>query len=360
MQQPYGVRTVLKSRAIVAVLAITLGLLAPATAGGSSASTVVVSPANMQGWSFFLESGSTGTGTLVTGPGSPPLGFGSARLTTPNSSDGMVLGKAAYQGVRLADITTLQYSTYRTAGGLAQAISLQFNIDNDLTDNDTGWKGRLVFEPYYTETVLTGQWQTWNAMTQGRWWATAFPMNSKCNINNPCTWAGVLNEFPNAGIHAVFGAVLLKAGSGWSGFDGNVDALTIGVKSGNSEVVTTYDFEPVSLIDIKPGSFPNSINPAGKGVIPVAILSVPAASFAPVTAVDRATLTFGATGGELSFTGRCDDAAGDLNGDGTPDLVCYFDTQKTGFTAASTTGTLKGKTTSGHPFAGTDSVRIVP
>jgi hypothetical protein len=52
----------------------------------------------------------------------------------------------------------------------------------------------------------------------------------------------VLSYFPNAGIHSAFGAVLFKAGSGWlAGFDGNVDAFTIGV--GGSD--TTYDFEPV-------------------------------------------------------------------------------------------------------------------
>jgi hypothetical protein len=111
-------------------------------------------------------------------------------------------------------------------------------------------------------------------------------------------------------------------------------------------------------IDIKPGSFPNSINPDSKGVIPVAILSQP--GFNPVTDVDQTTLKFGATGDESSFTGRCDSTVGDLNSDGTPDLVCYFETQKTGFTSGSTTGTLKGRTQDGDPFQGTDSVRIVP
>lgn len=44
---------------------------------------------------------------------------------------------------------------------------------------------------------------------------------------------------PNAGIHATFGAVSLKAGSNWNGFEGNADALTIGVNGAD----TTYDFE---------------------------------------------------------------------------------------------------------------------
>ncbi len=148
---------------------------------------------------------------------------------------------------------------------------------------------------------------------------------------------------------------MFKAGSGWQSFDGNADAFTTGV--GGSE--TTYDFEPFPniRIDIKPGGFPNSINLKSKGVIPVAILSEP--GFAPVTDVNRSTLTFGATGSEPSFTGRCDATVGDLNGDGTPALVCYFDTEKTNFTSSSTTGTLRGQTTGEIPPEGTDSVRIV-
>jgi hypothetical protein len=90
----------------------------------------------------------------------------------------------------------------------------------------------------------------------------------------------------------------------------------------------------------------------------VAIRSQP--GFNPVTDVDQTTLKFGATGDEPSFTGRCDSTVGDLNSDGTPDLVCYFKTQKTGFTSGSTTGTLKGETQGNHSFQGTDSVRIVP
>lgn len=172
---------------------------------------------------------------MVSGPGTPPMGSGSARLVAPASTDGVVLAKAGYNGMRLDAITNLAYSTYRTAGGAALAIALQFNIDNDVTDADNAWKGRLVFEPYFTETVNTGQWQTWNPMIQGKWWGTGAAIAASCPQSSPCTWAQVLAAFPNAGIHQTFGAVLLKAGSGWAGFDGNVDALTI-----NGDV---YDFE---------------------------------------------------------------------------------------------------------------------
>ncbi|UCC63458.1 MAG: hypothetical protein JSV36_22495 [Anaerolineae bacterium] len=52
-------------------------------------------------------------------------------------------------------------------------------------------------------------------------------------------------------------------------------------------------------IDIKPDSYPNSINPKSQGKIPVAILSTPDL-WAPVE-VDPGSLTFGHTGDEGSL-----------------------------------------------------------
>jgi hypothetical protein len=177
---------------------------------------------------------------MVSGPEDPPLGQGSANLVV-DSTGGVVLGKAGYQGLRLDEITNLEYSTYRASGGDALAIALQFNIDADVTDANDAFQGRLVYEPYYTHSVLTGEWQTWDPMDDagaGNWWFSnaALAAASGCSIATPCTWTEVLAAFPNAGIHTTLGAVFLKAGGGWAGgFNGNVDALTI-----NDD---TYDFE---------------------------------------------------------------------------------------------------------------------
>ncbi|MCC6298849.1 MAG: PxKF domain-containing protein [Anaerolineales bacterium] len=228
-----------KSLVLILLAALLLSIASPAGASG----TTVVKPSALNGWSFLLESGTTGAGDFTLGPGTPPLGSGSAHFTLGASSDGILIGAAAYGGTKLADITRLEYSTYEplSSASTVQVASLQFNIDNDLTDLDLGWKGRLVFEPYYSETIVKGSWQTWDTLTQGRWWATGAPMNSVCSIGTPCTWADVLTNFPNAGVHTVYAGVLLKAGSGWpSGSEGHVDALTIGV-SGDD---TTFDFEP--------------------------------------------------------------------------------------------------------------------
>lgn len=218
-------------------------------AGAAFAATLTVTPTNMQGWSFVNDQTNTpGSGTFVEGPGNPPLGDGSAQLTTTGPTDGQILGKAGYTGLDLDQITTLQYSTYKASGDPAVAIALQFNIDPNSLDGNTAWQGRLVYEPYFTHNVLTGQWQTWNPMDNaetGNWWfsnATAASGTTSggpgggCSQADPCTWTELLTKYPNAEIHSILGGVVLKAGSGWvTPFTGNVDALTI-----NSDV---YNFE---------------------------------------------------------------------------------------------------------------------
>lgn len=225
----------------LALVALFTALLPFAGAGSASAHAYVkVSPSNMQGWGFYQETPGAATGTFVTGPGVPPLGSGSARMTV-DSTAGIMLFLPAYGGTYFRDITTLQYSTYRTSGAPALAIALQFNVDYDLTDADTSWQGRLVFEPYQSGAVVTtGTWQTWDPML-GKWWATGNPGKTLCPQSAPCTWAQVLANWPNAGISATQGAVIFKAGGNWAGgFDGNVDAFVIGVKGD----ITVYDFEP--------------------------------------------------------------------------------------------------------------------
>ena len=240
-----------RASALALGLAVVVSMMM-AVPGLAANTTVTVSPGDMHGW-FFCDDQSdcagAATGSLVAGPATPPLGIGSARLLAPTSSDGQIFALAAYQGTKLAEITALQYSTFVTSGGPPQAIALQFNIDSDVTDGNTGFQGRLVFEPYQgapAGTVVQGVWQIWNPMAQGRWWGSGNPatrpISAACPQSSPCTWQQIVSAFPNAGIHPTAGAVIFKAGSGWTNFDGNVDAFTIGV-SGKS---TTYDFEPVA------------------------------------------------------------------------------------------------------------------
>jgi hypothetical protein len=125
--------------------------------------------------------------------------------------------------------------------------------------------------------------------------------------------------------------------------------LVLSAIAGAQEVLTVG-------IDIKPGSADNPVNTKSNGKIPVAILS--SATFDAPAVVDPATLTFGRTGDEDSFS-HCGGSGEDVNADGLPDLVCHFNTQATAFVLGDTVGILRGTTLDGVAFQGTDAVRIL-
>ncbi len=115
-----------------------------------------------------------------------------------------------------------------------------------------------------------------------------------------------------------------------------------------------YHFEPMPVsIDIKPATFPNSINPQSKGKIPVAILTTD--SF-DATTVDPATVLFGPTGIE---TGPVQYAAEDVDEDGDIDLVLHFVTQETGITCGTVSAALTGALFGGVRIKGSDSIETI-
>lgn len=107
-------------------------------------------------------------------------------------------------------------------------------------------------------------------------------------------------------------------------------------------------------IDIKPGSWPNSINLGDKGVIPVAILTT---KDFDATTVDPLSVKFGPAGAtECHGKGHIEDA----DKDGDLDMVLHFETLKTGLLATDTQACLTGKTVDGKNIKGYDAVRMVP
>lgn len=106
-------------------------------------------------------------------------------------------------------------------------------------------------------------------------------------------------------------------------------------------------------IDIKPGSFPNSIAPGQKGVIPVAILTT--ASF-DATTVNPATVRFGATGTEAA---PLRSVLADVDKDGDTDLLLHFNAQATAIACGATYAFLTGETFGGQPIMGVDAIQTV-
>ncbi len=228
-------------------------------AQGALGATIVVSPLNPGGWGFAVESGTTAAGNFQNvGPGSPPLGFGSVRLQVNATADGIAFGRLGWNSLRLADLAVLRYQTYQTSGSPSVVLpALQIQYDSDITDSNLSFQGRLVFEPYLAtglgQPVQNGTWQQWDTLdvNANGWWATGGAVSSDpclpsngCTQSSPCTMAQIVGCFPNIGVHpsALLGAILFKAGSGWSSFDGNVDAFEIQAVGQELDV---YDFEGV-------------------------------------------------------------------------------------------------------------------
>ncbi|MGH7267665.1 MAG: hypothetical protein ACREMB_22840 [Candidatus Rokuibacteriota bacterium] len=127
--------------------------------------------------------------------------------------------------------------------------------------------------------------------------------------------------------------------------------------NGNVLAITSSGALLIVTIDIKPGSFPNSINLGSNGNVPVAVLST--ATFDART-VDPTTVTLAGAGVALKGKGRPQAAVEDVNGDGRPDLVVHVDTSALQLSGTDTEAVLNGKTFGGQAIQGRDFVRIVP
>ena len=115
---------------------------------------------------------------------------------------------------------------------------------------------------------------------------------------------------------------------------------------------------PVSVvIDIKPGSDPNSVNLASHGVIPVAILTT---DDFDATTVDPDTVELAGSSVAIRGNGsRLLASHEDVDGDGDIDLVLHMETENLNLETGATEGTLTGETFDGQAISGSDIVVIV-
>ncbi len=139
----------------------------------------------------------------------------------------------------------------------------------------------------------------------------------------------------------------------------NTVIATIGTGGIGVAIASTVPSGPVQVsIDIKPGSYPNSINLGSSGVVPVAILSSPTFD---ATQVNPATVTLG--GARVKLIGKGGKYAcstQDVNGDELPDLVCHVVTGLFLIEPGATMAELVAETFNGTRVRGEDSIRIVP
>lgn len=132
---------------------------------------------------------------------------------------------------------------------------------------------------------------------------------------------------------------------------------------GTASAVDVFDDLEISvimevLIDIKPGSFPNSISLGSAGLIPVAILSSPTFD---ATEVNPSSVTL--AGAKVKLIGKGDKYscnAEDVNGDNLLDLVCHVMTAQFLIESGDSVAVLEAETFSGQAIRGQDSIQIVP
>jgi hypothetical protein len=115
----------------------------------------------------------------------------------------------------------------------------------------------------------------------------------------------------------------------------------------------------VVSIDIKPGSYPNSINLCSNGAVPIALLGSDTFN---VNNVNTETLRFAEAA--VKVVGKKDPHSlcsySDINGDLIDDLVCHFVTADiAGIDGESTSATVNGEFIDGTPIEGTDNFNIV-
>ena len=121
------------------------------------------------------------------------------------------------------------------------------------------------------------------------------------------------------------------------------------VPDGTLVFVCEWDVRTV-VIDIKPGSYPNSINLGSQGKVPVAILTTDV--FDALT-VDPVSVLF--AGAEpLGWVVE------DVDFDGDTDLLFHFKTQELQLDEHSNEAGLAGSTFDGQGIEGIDTVKIVP
>ena len=229
---------------------------------------ILVTPSNMGDWSFsfldnnFVSCANCQVGQIVTGPATPPLGVGSANISTTagNGGGASTIGTTGFNGTSLSELSALTYSTYDTTNNGSQFPFLRIHISytND-SNNDGPGSDSLFFEPPY-QTPTTGNpsllnqglpildtWQTWNALAGGWWTNNGLGGSGGTNVVSFSTilafYTGATitgsSYFANDGISLTVGEA-----SPSDNFNGYVDNVTVGVSNADK----TYNFDPTSAV----------------------------------------------------------------------------------------------------------------
>jgi quercetin dioxygenase-like cupin family protein len=270
------------------------------TTGTNASSQVTAAVASP---SIEVREPPTGSGTVVMLPQGQTVTIGSPVVASSSNTQPI--------GVGLVDANNLETAFF----ALDSDESVDVQPDPSGTSNVTVLSGSITME-------LAGQTATVTLDTDDSVNVQSDPSSGTSNVA------------------VVSGSVIVEVGG---------QTTTVGVGQ-------TFSLMPVT-IDIKPGTFPNTINLGSRGTVPVAILS---SATLDARSVNPSTVTV--AGAPVQLRGRGIPMASfqDVNGDGLLDLVVHIDTPALQLNSSATEAVLVGSMFDGKTIRGADSVRIVP
>lgn len=218
-------------------------------------STVVVTPANQQGWTAIPPGADTRPGGAVNFvlDSTAPSGIGALQLTT----DATTTAKAQYMhatNTPLADVTELSYYTRQvSASFVGGEASYQLPVClGGITGTTCNGFTTFVFEPYQNNglgapfpVIVPNAWQQWD-VDAGQFWSS-----------RTATGGGTCNVFAGFGGAPFYSLADLKANCP------NAVVVGFGVNIGSNNPAynvytdlfnfngTTYDFEPYAVASDK-------------------------------------------------------------------------------------------------------------
>ncbi len=244
------------------LIAVMFAVVFVSSAMAQASTTVIVTPANYQGWYFYddnLDVVNNALGSFVTGPGTPPLGVGSAQVST-TTGQRPNLATSQFGGTALANITALAFSTYNPSAGNTgsadRSAYLHFNVD---FNGSNTYQNRLVYVPRQNGPVVQNFWQEWDAINGGNaLWNYSKTSGCACwpagigGGGEPSstlkTWAQIISQYPNARMHSLYPFIGMRVGEPYSGgYTENMDAFKFGTASGT----TVFDFDPYPVVTSK-------------------------------------------------------------------------------------------------------------
>ena len=249
-------------RISIAAAASLLIVAAGSTAAVAATTNVTVTEGNLGDWVQQAYEGATSltpNQQFVPGPGTPPLGGGSLKMslnTADNPDRVEAFRTAKYDTTPLANLPTLTYSTYvpANAGTPQQPAYLRLFVD---TDGVAGADDTLTFYPANNGTPTPGTWQTWDARAVDARWTVddgstpttltaylALPGNADATIvgqDGPPSQAG-------GGIALLVGGSTIFPQADGDHFINIIRIGTLATAPGSEEAITRYDLEPLQPI----------------------------------------------------------------------------------------------------------------